>query len=66
MSEFTTWVAVRLQNSVAQLRERQEGQTLVEYGLIIAFIGILLILALIFLKDKIASLFSKTGSTLAS
>jgi Flp pilus assembly pilin Flp len=59
-----TYVAVRMQNAYASLREREEGQTLVEYGLIIAAIAVLLIVALLFLKDKIADLFSDTGNKL--
>lgn len=41
MHEAALAAAARLQNTVSRLKERQEGQTLVEYGLIIAFIGIL-------------------------
>ena len=45
------------------LRHRQEGQGLVEYGLIIASIAILLIIAMLFLAGKIDDLFSKTGTS---
>ena len=40
--------------SVPSLK-REEGQTFVEYALILAFIAILMILALTFLRNKIAS-----------
>lgn len=42
------------------------GQGLVEYALIIAFIAILVIAAMIFLKDRINGLFSKVGSSLGT
>lgn len=42
-----------------------EGQGLVEYALIIAFIAILVIVAMVFLKDQIAALFSKVGNSLS-
>ena len=44
--------------------EEREGQELVEYALIIAFIAILVIVALIFLRDQIATLFSRVGNSL--
>ena len=47
------------------LRHRQEGQGLVEYGLIIASIAILLIIAMLFLAGKIDNLFSETGTSVA-
>ena len=41
-----------------------EGQGLVEYALIIAFIAVVVIVAMVFLQDKITSLFSKVGNSL--
>lgn len=64
MTNAITWLAVRAQNLVANAREREEGQTFVEYALLLAGIAILLIVAIIFLKDRIAKLFSDTGSSL--
>jgi Flp pilus assembly pilin Flp len=49
--------------SVPSLK-REEGQTFVEYALILAFIAILMILALTFLRGKIASLYSHVGNSL--
>ena len=43
----------------------QEGQGLGEYALIIAFIAILVIVALIFLRQQITTLFSKVGNSLS-
>ena len=47
-----------------ELRDREDGQTLVEYALIIAIIALGLILALYFLRGEIRELFSDTGNTL--
>ena len=66
MTDAITWLVVRAQNVVANVREREEVQTLVEYALLLAGIAILLIVAIIFLKDRIANLFSKTGSSLSN
>jgi pilus assembly protein Flp/PilA len=43
---------------------REEGQGLVEYALILAFISILAIAALTFLSGDINSLLSKVGTSL--
>lgn len=42
-----------------------EGQGLVEYALIIAFIAILVIVAMVFLRGQISALFSKVGNSLS-
>ena len=44
--------------------EGSEGQGLVEYGLIVAFIAVVVIVAMIFLRDQIGSLFSRVGNSL--
>ena len=41
-----------------------EGQGLVEYALIIAFIAIVVIVAMVFLQGKISGLFSRVGNSL--
>ena len=48
---------VYLQNTVARLRERQEGQTMAEYALILGGIAIVVILAIVFLGGRIDDLF---------
>ena len=59
MSEFVTKQIVAAQTLVAKLRERtEEGQGMVEYALILAFIAILVIVALKFLQDTGLSRFS--------
>ncbi len=44
--------------------EESEGQGLVEYALIIAFIAVVVIVAMVFLQGRITSLFSKVGNSL--
>ena len=44
--------------------KREEGQTFVEYALILALIAILVGVGLTFLKDKIVSIFSYIGNNL--
>jgi pilus assembly protein Flp/PilA len=66
MSEMLLRAQVRVQTAVSALRHRQEGQGLVEYGLIIASIAILLVVAMLFLAGKIDNLFSNTGTSVES
>ena len=49
----------------ARLEERERGQGLVEYALIIALVSIAVIVGLIFLYPKINELFSRAGSSLS-
>jgi len=63
MNDILLRVQVRIQSTMYALRHRQEGQGLVEYGLIIASIAILLIIAMLFLAGKIDNLFSATGTS---
>lgn len=53
------------QTFVPSLSRKEEGQGLVEYALIIALVAVLLIVALIALKDQISSTFSTISSGLA-
>ena len=57
---------VYLQNTVARLRERQEGQTMAEYALILGGIAIVVILAIVFRGGKIDELFRATGSSVTN
>ena len=41
-----------------------EGQGLVEYAIIVALTAVLVIVALIFLRDRISTLFSRVGNSL--
>jgi Flp pilus assembly pilin Flp len=66
MSDILLRAQVRVQTTLNALRHRSEGQGLVEYGLIIASIAILLIIAMLFLAGKIDNLFSETGTSVES
>ena len=66
MSDILLRAQVRVQTALYSLRHRQEGQGLVEYGLIIASIAVLLIVAMLFLAGKIDNLFSDTGASVDS
>jgi pilus assembly protein Flp/PilA len=44
--------------------EDEEGQTLVEYGLLLALIAIIVIVALLFLGPLISNIFSNVGNQL--
>jgi pilus assembly protein Flp/PilA len=55
-----------ISNLMAQLRrEDEDGQTLVEYGLLLALIAIIVIVALLFLGPVISQLFQNVGTTMA-
>ena len=43
---------------------REEGQTMTEYGVLLALIAVVVIVALLFLGPKIATVFSNVGSKL--
>jgi len=72
MNKLQTAVGVRLGMAVTALAgrrlprvfERQEGQTFVEYALILALISVLLAASLTVLKDKIATIFETIGDDL--
>jgi Flp pilus assembly pilin Flp len=58
-----TAIAVYLQNTWFRVRERQEGQTMAEYALILGLIALFVIIMIIFLGGQIKDLFRKTGSS---
>jgi pilus assembly protein Flp/PilA len=45
-------------------RDDEEGQTLVEYGLLLALIAIIVIVALLFLGPIVSQIFQNVGSNL--
>ena len=47
------------------LRDRQEGQTMAEYGVILAVITAAILLALVFLSGRIQGVISRVGSAIA-
>ena len=58
-----TAVVVYLQNTLAQLRARQEGQTMAEYALILGGIAVVVIAGILILGPAIRDLFESTGSS---
>jgi Flp pilus assembly pilin Flp len=65
MSDILLRAAVGLQNTAYRLRDREDGQTMTEYAIIIAAVAVLLIVALLFLSGRIGALFSDTGSSIS-
>jgi len=61
-----TALVVYLQNSLFRLKERQEGQTMAEYALILGGIAIVVIAAIVFLGGKIDDLFRATGDSITN
>ena len=59
MSDFFTAIAVRLHNAVHDLRDREEGQGLVEYVTLIALIALGLFAAIIVFRNELGTIFSK-------
>ena len=58
-----TALVVYLQNTVARLRDRQEGQTMAEYALILGGIAVVVIAGILVLGPAISNLFKSTGSS---
>jgi Flp pilus assembly pilin Flp len=58
-----TWLAARVHNAYFQLRNREEGQTMAEYALILGLIAVFVILMIFFLGGEIKDLFRRTGSS---
>ena len=60
-----TYVAVLgLRDSLDELRDREEGQALVEYALLLALIAIVSIAVLTVLGTKVSHIFSKISTKL--
>ena len=56
-----------ISNLLASLRrDDEEGQTLVEYGLLLALIAIVVIAALVVLGPIVSAIFDEIGDTLES
>ena len=61
-----TALVVYLQNTIANLRDREDGQTMAEYALILGGIAIVVIAAIVFLGGNIDNLFEQTGSSVTN
>jgi pilus assembly protein Flp/PilA len=56
---------VRLHNWLTNLREREEGQGLVEYVVLIGLIALAVFVAVTFFEDQISSTFSEIGNRIS-
>jgi Flp pilus assembly pilin Flp len=71
MKKLQTAIAVNVGLALGALStkrltlKREEGQTFVEYALILALISVALAASLTVLKDKIAAIFDRIGSDLS-
>jgi pilus assembly protein Flp/PilA len=60
-----SFVTTYASNLLARFRsDDEEGQTLVEYGLLLALIAIIVIVALLFLGPLVSGIFQNVGSNL--
>ena len=57
---------VRVQIAVAELRDREEGQTTTEYAILLGFLAIAIIIAIFFLRNVIRQLFSDAANSVNS
>ena len=55
-------MVVYLQNLVGRLRERQEGQTMAEYALILGGIAVVVIAGILILGPAISDLFNRRAA----
>jgi pilus assembly protein Flp/PilA len=55
---------LKLWMMVQKVLQKEEGQSMVEYGLIIALIAVVVIAALVVLGPKIAGLFSNVATNI--
>ena len=59
-------VSMYISNLLSKFRkDDEEGQTLVEYGLLLALIAIIVIVALLFLGPIVSRIFQNVGSNLS-
>lgn len=66
MSDILMRQWVRLQTYVAELRDREDGQTTTEYAILLGFLAIAIIVALFFLRNEIRELFSDAASSVSN
>lgn len=64
MTNFINEIIVRLQAAMVDMREREEGQTLVEYALILTMVSIGSIAVLLALSGKINGVFNQISGAL--
>ena len=65
MQELLLRPFVRAQIAIAELKEREDGQTTTEYAILLGFLAIAIIIALFFLRGVLRSLFSAAASSVS-
>ena len=55
---------IRVREALIQLQERQEGQGMVEYALILVLIAVVVIVVLSLVGGKVSNTFSNVGAAL--
>jgi Flp pilus assembly pilin Flp len=65
MTDILMRPLVWLQVELAELREREDGQTTTEYAILLGFLAIAIIIALFFLRGVLRSLFSTAASSVS-
>jgi Flp pilus assembly pilin Flp len=65
MTDILMRPLVRLQVKLAELREREDGQTTTEYAILLGFLAIAIIIALFFLRNVLRDLFSDAASSVS-
>lgn len=66
MTNFMTEQYVKITSRLASLLKREEGQTLVEYALLLVLIAIVVIAAVTLLGKKACNVYSSIGSSLSN
>ena len=66
MTEVLMRPLVWLQVELAELREREDGQTTTEYAILLGFLAIAIIIALYFLRNVLRELFSDAASSVSN
>ncbi len=66
MTNFMTEQYVKITSRLASVLKRQEGQTLVEYALLLVLIAIVVITAVSVLGKKACNVYSSIGSSLSN
>lgn len=61
-----TDLEVRVRDFGRKISSKENGATMVEYGLLVALIAIVLIVAIVFLSGGIGSVFNRAGSCLST
>jgi Flp pilus assembly pilin Flp len=65
MAHAITAIAVRLRHALSSMREREEGQGLVEYVVLVALIAIGVIVAVTVFRDQLGDVFSDIGNRIS-